>query len=420
MKKRMLCLILGIGLITACGKEEVKPADEKIDEEVESVNTDEEVVDNKYSREELNAYSQILEEHLKECPDGFGVNLIYIDEDDTYELAIIDGDAHNEGAYLYTYSDGKAVSLQSEAFPFYGSYGTFFYSEKNNYFCYDWDGASADYGNYMFFAFSIKDGKAVPYCELYRKFYFDDDFDDVFENNNEKITQEEYESLYEKYWYDYINDDLIDADYGHCEIVTSEDEIDTFLKNHEEDEVIPTYTEEELKAMSPRELFDAFCAGSIQAECYDSYSDDSYLVDTSYMDFDIDGDATEVVIPQKPVDLDNDGEVEFILRNPVYGDMCFDCKDGKVTIFAHGEGTAAYCSYVTYKDAVWIVHSDTTHGGRVYYNFDKYDGDLNIVESFNLYWYAEDEAEEMKTYYYNDEEITEAEYNAYYEEIFGE
>ncbi|RKM63101.1 hypothetical protein D6856_02980 [Butyrivibrio sp. XB500-5] len=151
---------------------------------------------------------------------------------------------------------------------------------------------------------------------------------------------------------------------------------------------------------SPEELFDEYCS----KEYSSAFSEDA--------------DATEMLTKEDPVDLDNDGEKEFILRNPVYGDRYYDCKDGKITLLADSYGTADYCSYVTYKDATWIVHSDTTHGGREYYQFDKYDGDLNIVESFNLYWTAEDEEEKNKTYFFNDEEITEEEYNKYYNEIF--
>ena len=151
---------------------------------------------------------------------------------------------------------------------------------------------------------------------------------------------------------------------------------------------------------SPEELFDEYCVKEYSSA------------------FSGDADATEMLTKEDPVDLDNDGEKEFILYNPYYGCMCFDCKDGEIKLFACGEGTAAVCSYVTYKDATWIVHSDTTHGGRDVYQFDKYDGNLNIVESFNLYWTAEDLEENNKTYYYNDEEITEAEYNKYHDEIF--
>ena len=86
---------------------------------------------------------------------------------------------------------------------------------------------------------------------------------------------------------------------------------------------------------------------------------------------------TEMVKIEDPADVYNDGEPEFILYNMVYGDLIFDCKDGKIICFAQGEGSAGVCSYVTYKDAIWVVHQDTTYSGRRYYKFDKCDGSLN-------------------------------------------
>lgn len=46
------------------------------------------------------------------------------------------------------------------------------------------------------------------------------------------------------------------------------------------------------------------------------------------------------------------------------------------------------------------------------------DGDLKVVDSFNLYWTADDEEERNRTYYFNDEVISEEQFNACYAEIF--
>ena len=62
--------------------------------------------------------------------------------------------------------------------------------------------------------------------------------------------------------------------------------------------------------------------------------------------------------------------------------------------------------HTTYDGATWIVHRDTTHAGRRMYFLDKYNGDLQIVDSINLYWETEDYV------------ITEEEYNSYYQAIF--
>ena len=75
--------------------------------------------------------------------------------------------------------------------------------------------------------------------------------------------------------------------------------------------------------------------------------------------------------------------------------------------------------HTTYDGATWIVHRDTTHAGRRMYFLDKYNSDLQIVDSINLYWETEDYNEDSpKTYYFNDQVITEEEYNSYYQAIF--
>ena len=179
-------------------------------------------------------------------------------------------------------------------------------------------------------------------------------------------------------------------------------------------------TEEEMKDMTPQELFDAFCLTNADAEFTDQSTGKTYPVNAIQFDFSDEEGNPETVCIKDPVDLDNDGEDEFILYNAIFGEWCFDCKDGKIKVFAYGEGTADYCSHVVYKDATWIVHSDTTHSGRVVYMFDKYNGDLEIVESFRLNKIESDDGSGEIKYYYDDDEITKEEYDAYYKEIFGE
>lgn len=174
--------------------------------------------------------------------------------------------------------------------------------------------------------------------------------------------------------------------------------------------------------MSPEELFQAFCDGKITAEARSYYDDTTWTMDNTSFQFEENTpeeelDPTIVVKKVEPVDLDNDGELEFILENAFYGDMCFDCKDGKVVCFSQGEGTAAMCSYTQYDGAYWIVHSDTTHAGRCTYELTKFNGDLEVVDSFRFGW--EDwEDTGVKTYYQDDNEITEADYEALYDKVF--
>ena len=153
-------------------------------------------------------------------------------------------------------------------------------------------------------------------------------------------------------------------------------------------------------------------------------SDETWNIDASDYQFVSDTpqeelDVTYLVERKKPVDLDNEGEVEFVLSNPAYGDIYFDCKDGKVICFVPWEGTGAYCSYTKYDDAYWVVHRDTLHVGRCSYNLEKFNGDLEVVDSLAFGW--EDlEDNGIKRFYKNDQNITEAEYDQLMNQVFND
>ena len=116
------------------------------------------------------------------------------------------------------------------------------------------------------------------------------------------------------------------------------------------------------------------------------------------------------------IDLDNDGENELIITN-IYGGYYLDVRDDKVWIFAQGLGTAGIIHYIEYDGAIWIYYSDTSHVGRQTYEFEKYEGGDNLVDSFCLnheYW---DDVNHVYTY--RGQEISKEEYERVYGEIFG-
>ena len=121
------------------------------------------------------------------------------------------------------------------------------------------------------------------------------------------------------------------------------------------------------------------------------------------------------------VDLDNDDENELILNGP-YGGMYLDARDGKVYVLAEGEGTAGTLSYAEYEGLIYIVHSDTSHGGRQIHIFDRYE-DGEVVETFNLcaeYWDNDfDYYDQDSDFTFKDEKITMEEFEALRKEILG-
>lgn len=191
----------------------------------------------------------------------------------------------------------------------------------------------------------------------------------------------------------------------------------------EEDDIIPEVLETDIvedtavDELEPEELLDAFLAGEIPA----IYDDESERV-IMYDQLPHDEDDWENYSVGERIDLDNDGEVEQIVNGP-YGGIYFDARDGKVYVLAEGDGTAIVLSYADYDNATWIVHSDTTHGGRQLFWLMKYDGEGKIVDEFGLgaeYWDSADfEYHEDSDFTYRDEKISMSEYEELRKEIFG-
>lgn len=122
------------------------------------------------------------------------------------------------------------------------------------------------------------------------------------------------------------------------------------------------------------------------------------------------------------IDLDNDGENEQIINGP-YGGLYLDARDQKVYVFAQGNGTALMLSYTNYDNAVWVVHSDTTHGGRQLFSLTRYDGGEKIVEELLLaaeYWDSPDGVyDENSDFTFGEEKISMEKYEALRKELFG-
>lgn len=165
------------------------------------------------------------------------------------------------------------------------------------------------------------------------------------------------------------------------------------------------------------ELLDMFLAGEIPA-LYDDDDEAGIMFDQLPHD----EDDWECHFAGDRIDLDNDGENEQIIYGP-YGGFYVDARDGKVYVLATGEGTAGVLSYADYDNAIWIVHSDTSHVGRQTFWLTRYDGGENITDEFKLgaeYWEsAEDKYGENSDFTYRDEKISMEEYEELRKEIFG-
>lgn len=140
-----------------------------------------------------------------------------------------------------------------------------------------------------------------------------------------------------------------------------------------------------------------------------------------------DGDERVLMFEQLPM-YEEDwaaysvGERIDFMEGP-YGGLYLDARDQKVYVFAEGEGTAGVLSYTEYEDAMWIVHSDTTHMGRQMYWLTRYNGEGEIEDEFQLsaeYWDSQNgQYDEKSDFTFRDKKISMEEYEALKTEIIG-
>ena len=120
-----------------------------------------------------------------------------------------------------------------------------------------------------------------------------------------------------------------------------------------------------LADLNAEELLDLFLEGELVANDNNTDWDPFYITE---LPLDVEDDWYSYSIGDR-VDLDNDGEKELILDGP-YGGIFLDARDGQVFVLDRGDGTASTLRYTEFDGQSWIVHCDTTHGGRIIYDFN--------------------------------------------------
>ena len=149
--------------------------------------------------EEIDAYRTFLTEKLDTTGGGFTAALLHLNEDDAYELAIVDDPSiENCGAQLFTYADGEVKSLATEGFQFYGQYGNFSYYDKKSFFFYDREQAGADSVWLYEYIFKADEDEVYLDLELALCTEFETSETTYFINGDE-ATKEDVEKLGDKY-----------------------------------------------------------------------------------------------------------------------------------------------------------------------------------------------------------------------------
>lgn len=156
MKKiGMLCIVvLLFPALNACKKESVQNTSFEEISETESYTLEETTAIEDAASEEVkeivDAYKEVLEQD-KYLEKG-RYQLIYLNDDDIPELAVICDFAHVSGADIYAYIDGKAellaVSEEEGGYDNFGQWGSLFYCERKGqiWWEYERNGGEGEFG----------------------------------------------------------------------------------------------------------------------------------------------------------------------------------------------------------------------------------------------------------------------------------
>lgn len=110
-------------------------------------------------------------------------SLIYINDDEIPELAIVEGFAHVYGVSVYTVYDGKVVEIG-----IYGSNGEMEYLEKGNIIHSNWSGMGAAIDDY----YSIDAGNESRICSLNSEENYPNVEEHTYSIDGNDVSEEEY------------------------------------------------------------------------------------------------------------------------------------------------------------------------------------------------------------------------------------
>lgn len=216
IKEIIIEILILLLCMTACGREGAE-----IQEEVEvqkEIGAQEEV-------SMLDAYEAILADRMPteaQAMEPAGFALIYLDDDEIPELAVIEGWAHSSGASIYTCEQGEAVFVGK-----YGQYGAMGYRQKEGIVFDDYDQG----GNIYSRVYQIDKSNStllLSYSECWT-FSETEESAVTYSVDGQEVTREQYQEASERW----SSEDERVIDYGMCVFLTEKDIRQSLEEQHE-------------------------------------------------------------------------------------------------------------------------------------------------------------------------------------------
>ncbi len=306
---------------------------------------------------ELDAYETVLADWMtKQSPEkeAAGFALIYLDEDEIPELAVIEGWAHSSGVNIYTCEQGEAVFVGK-----YGQYGAMGYRQKEGIVFDDYDQG----GNLYSRVYQIDKSSAelLSSYSLYNQFTETEEPEVIYEVDGQEVSQQQYQEASERW----SSADMRVIDYGMCMPVTEADIRQSL------EEQLETLNLTQKKALQQRVL-----AAS-------GFTEDAVLM-MDYDDYDGDGKCEAFMFCGKYIENLYVGELWFagekqctLLRDETYrmvdGKMTLGRNQKYLYLYSDRVFTANISDLWTVIDGEPVEHELSGRGQIVYRGGDSFD-----------------------------------------------
>lgn len=367
--KKIISIFIASSLLTSCGKPSSTTYNKNSDITVaEDSSTNTEPIDKNHP--ELTAYKDLISDTLQETSDSdLRVARINLDNDDIYELAIFEGDAHNQGAYLYTYKDGDVISLNNDDFPFYGQYGGFSYNPKNKKLHYDYDSANKSVEFYFTF-----ENASLNLDYFLSHDINSDDVDNIEEHfyyvNDDIVSRKEFNQVADDMHSDCYSSDVVYLYYGDCCEVSTTDDIDYALsislplaKDEDDTENVPESDDDILE--------------SIEKENYDSYKK-AYEAVINY-----ESNSNSEDLEYDFIYIDSDDIPELVVGKNGYYLWVYTFLNGHISLAlpfsSYGVGGCVHFEYAPYKNCIRSFGQGEKTVGHTLYELK--DSEINKIFS---------------------------------------
>ena len=176
---------------------ETAPAADYTDSSVHANGSIEEPAIDTVLADVISSYADYLQEYCGQSSNFTANNLhfslVYIDEDNIPELAVIEDDSHPSGVHICVYRDGAVIEIGE-----FGSFGAFLYSFRQNVIYSGFSNMGEGFTS--IFCIDGNDSTELQSFHTYPAYDENDEYEkDIYELDGLEVSEEAFDEAYEKW-----------------------------------------------------------------------------------------------------------------------------------------------------------------------------------------------------------------------------